>query len=102
MVFTGSTAKQFTIGTVYDTIGPYTQLTTPVYATAPIVDSVLRGDVILVGSGDLALGGRGAMQGRVDHAPLRLSAPTTKPDSHLPAAIRRIASSRRCARRRCM
>src|SRR5258705_1934994 len=68
MVFTGSTAKQFTIGTVYDAIGPDTQLTTPVYATAPIVDSVLRGDVILVGPGDLALGGRGAMQGRMDHA----------------------------------
>ena len=68
MVFTGSTAKLFTIGTVYDTIGPDTRLTTPVYATAPTVDSLLRGNVILVGSGDLALGGRGAMRGRVDHA----------------------------------
>ncbi|WP_375483962.1 D-alanyl-D-alanine carboxypeptidase/D-alanyl-D-alanine-endopeptidase [uncultured Mycobacterium sp.] len=68
MVLTGSTAKEFTIGTVYDTIGPNTRLTTPVYATAPAVDGVLHGDVILVASGDLALGGRGAMRGRVDDA----------------------------------
>ncbi|EID12287.1 peptidase S13 D-Ala-D-Ala carboxypeptidase C [Mycobacterium xenopi RIVM700367] len=68
MVLTGSTAKQFTIGTVYDTIGPNTRLTTPVYATAPTVDGVVHGDVILVASGDLTLGGRGAMHGRVDDA----------------------------------
>jgi len=68
MVFTGSTAKLFTIGTLYDTIGPDTRLTTPVYASAPPVDGLLRGNLILVASGDLALGGRGAMQGRVDQA----------------------------------
>jgi D-alanyl-D-alanine carboxypeptidase/D-alanyl-D-alanine-endopeptidase (penicillin-binding protein 4) len=68
MVLTGSTAKQFTIGTVYDTIGPNARLTTPVYATAPVIDGMLRGDLILVASGDLTLGGRGAMQGRVDDA----------------------------------
>jgi D-alanyl-D-alanine carboxypeptidase/D-alanyl-D-alanine-endopeptidase (penicillin-binding protein 4) len=68
MVLTGSTAKQFTIGTVYDTIGPNTRLTTPVYGTAPVVDGVLHGDVILVASGDLTLGGRGAMHGHVDDA----------------------------------
>jgi D-alanyl-D-alanine carboxypeptidase/D-alanyl-D-alanine-endopeptidase (penicillin-binding protein 4) len=68
MVLTGSTAKEFTIGTLYDTIGPNTRLTTPVYATAPVVDGVLHGDVILVASGDLTLGGRGAMRGRVDDA----------------------------------
>ncbi|BBY05982.1 D-alanyl-D-alanine carboxypeptidase/D-alanyl-D-alanine endopeptidase [Mycobacterium noviomagense] len=68
LVLTGSTAKQFTIGTVYDSIGPNTRLTTPVYATAPVDNGVLHGDVILVASGDLTLGGRGAMHGRVDDA----------------------------------
>ncbi|HZU46871.1 MAG TPA: D-alanyl-D-alanine carboxypeptidase/D-alanyl-D-alanine-endopeptidase [Mycobacterium sp.] len=68
MVLTGSAAKQFTIGTVYDTIGPNARLTTPVYATAPVIEGVLHGDVILVASGDLTLGGRGAMHGRVDDA----------------------------------
>jgi len=68
MVLTGSTAKEFTIGTLYDTMGPSTRLTTPVYATAPVVDGVLHGDAILVASGDLALGGRGAMHDRVDDA----------------------------------
>src|SRR5689334_11333137 len=68
IVLTGSTAKLFTIGTLYDVIGPDTRLTTPVYATAPPVDGLVRGNLILVASGDLALGGRGAMQGRVDQA----------------------------------
>ncbi|WP_019973051.1 D-alanyl-D-alanine carboxypeptidase/D-alanyl-D-alanine-endopeptidase [Mycobacterium sp. 141] len=68
MVLTGSTAKEFTIGTVYDTFGPDTRLTTPVYATAPTVDGMVRGDVILVAAGDLTLGGRGGRQGRVDDA----------------------------------
>ena len=68
IVLTGSTAKLFTIGTLYDAIGPDTRLTTPVYATAPTVDGVVHGDVILVASGDITLGGRGALQGRVDQA----------------------------------
>jgi D-alanyl-D-alanine carboxypeptidase/D-alanyl-D-alanine-endopeptidase (penicillin-binding protein 4) len=67
MVFTGSTAKEFTVGTVYDTIGADATVTTPVYATAPPADGVVTGDLVLVASGDLALGGRGALEGRVDH-----------------------------------
>ncbi|MEE2034982.1 D-alanyl-D-alanine carboxypeptidase/D-alanyl-D-alanine endopeptidase [Rhodococcus chondri] len=66
MVFTGSTAKEFTLGTVYDTIGPDTTLTTPVYATQAPVNGAVSGDLVLVASGDLALGGRGATDGRVD------------------------------------
>lgn len=68
IVFTGSTAKEFTVGTVYDVMGTDTRLTTPVYSTAPVTDGVLDGDLVLVASGDLALGGRGAMAGRVDDA----------------------------------
>ena len=67
LVFTGSTAKEFTVGTVYDAIGPDSKLTTPVYSTVPPENDVLRGKLVLVASGDFALGGRGATQGRVDH-----------------------------------
>ena len=61
LVFTASTAKNFTVGAVYGTAGPDATLTTPVYATAPAVDGLVDGDLVLVASGDLALGGRGAM-----------------------------------------
>jgi serine-type D-Ala-D-Ala carboxypeptidase/endopeptidase (penicillin-binding protein 4) len=67
LVFTGSTAKNFTVGSVYAAVGPDATLTTPVYASAPPIGGVLDGDLVLVASGDLALGGRGAMQGRFDH-----------------------------------
>jgi D-alanyl-D-alanine carboxypeptidase/D-alanyl-D-alanine-endopeptidase (penicillin-binding protein 4) len=68
MVFTGSTAKNFTIGAAYALLGPDSRVTTPVYATAPISAGVLDGDLVLVASGDLALGGRGALQGRFTQA----------------------------------
>ena len=67
LVFTASTAKNFTVGSVYAAVGPDATLTTPVYATAAPVDGVVDGDLVLVASGDLALGGRGAMEGRFDH-----------------------------------
>ena len=67
MVFAASTAKGFLVGSVYETLGPETRLTTPVYATSPINDGVIDGDLVLVASGDLALGGRNAMEGRFDH-----------------------------------
>ncbi len=67
-VLTGSTGKQFPIGTLYDTVGPDTRLSTPVYATAAPAGGVVHGDLILVAAADLAMGGRGAMAGRVDDA----------------------------------
>lgn len=67
MVFTGSTAKNFVVGTVYDTLGPDTTLTTPVFSTTPAHDGVVAGDLVLVASGDLAVGGRNGLEGRFDH-----------------------------------
>jgi D-alanyl-D-alanine carboxypeptidase/D-alanyl-D-alanine-endopeptidase (penicillin-binding protein 4) len=67
LVFTGSTAKEFVVGAVYDTLGPETRLTTPVYSTTPVSGGVVRGDLVLVASGDIALGGRNALEGRFDH-----------------------------------
>ena len=67
MVFTASTAKEFVVGSVYDTIGPDSTLTTRVFSTTPVAGGAVAGDVVLVASGDIALGGRNALEGRVDH-----------------------------------
>jgi D-alanyl-D-alanine carboxypeptidase/D-alanyl-D-alanine-endopeptidase (penicillin-binding protein 4) len=66
LVYTGSTAKLFTVGTTYDVLGRDRHLTTPVYATGPVAAGVVDGDLALVSSGDLALGGRGAVDGKVN------------------------------------
>jgi serine-type D-Ala-D-Ala carboxypeptidase/endopeptidase (penicillin-binding protein 4) len=66
LVFTASTAKLFTVGTALDVLGPDHRVTTPVYATGPVRDGVVDGDLALVASGDLALGGRGAINDRVN------------------------------------
>lgn len=68
MVLTASTAKNFTIGAVYAALGPDTTLTTPVYVTTPAAGGVVAGDLVLVASGDLAMGGRNAAEGKFDHA----------------------------------
>jgi D-alanyl-D-alanine carboxypeptidase/D-alanyl-D-alanine-endopeptidase (penicillin-binding protein 4) len=64
LVFTASTAKLLTVGTALDVLGPDYRVTTPVYATGPVRDGVVDGDLALVASGDLALGGRGATNDR--------------------------------------
>lgn len=68
MVLTASTAKNFTVGSVYGVLGPDTTLTTPVYVTTPAAGGVVAGDLVLVASGDLALGGRNAAQGKFDNS----------------------------------
>ena len=67
-VFTASTAKEFTIGSAYATMGPNSTVSTPVYTTTAPVNGVVAGKLVLVASGDLAMGGRGALGGRVDQA----------------------------------
>ncbi|MBV9358202.1 MAG: D-alanyl-D-alanine carboxypeptidase/D-alanyl-D-alanine-endopeptidase [Chloroflexi bacterium] len=68
LVFTGSTAKNFTIGSAYAILGPDFRTTTPVYSTSPAQDGVVTGNLVLVASGDLALGGRGALQDKFDQS----------------------------------
>ncbi|SNT45298.1 D-alanyl-D-alanine carboxypeptidase/D-alanyl-D-alanine-endopeptidase [Rhodococcoides kyotonense] len=63
-----SQTKHFTVGTVYDELGADRRVTTPVYATAAPSGGTLTGDLVLVGSGDLALGGRGASEGKFEFA----------------------------------
>ncbi|MGA7434494.1 MAG: D-alanyl-D-alanine carboxypeptidase [Solirubrobacterales bacterium] len=55
MTVLGSTAKNFTVASAYETLGPDKKITTPVYE--------VEGELVLVAMGDLAMGGRGAMKG---------------------------------------
>ena len=66
MAFTASTAKQFIVGADGRTLGTDSRLTTPVYANGPVADGVVRGNLVLVASGDLTMGGRNAAKGRAD------------------------------------
>jgi D-alanyl-D-alanine carboxypeptidase/D-alanyl-D-alanine-endopeptidase (penicillin-binding protein 4) len=53
-----SAVKVFIEGTVFSTLGPDYLFHTPVYRTGPVDGGVLKGDLVLVASGDLLLGGR--------------------------------------------
>lgn len=53
-----SSMKVFVAGTAFDALGPDYRFRTRVYRTGPVEDGVLRGDLVLVASGDLLLGGR--------------------------------------------
>jgi D-alanyl-D-alanine carboxypeptidase/D-alanyl-D-alanine-endopeptidase (penicillin-binding protein 4) len=59
MSFTGSTRKLFSVGMALDTLGAGHREETPVYRLGEVgADGTLRGDLALVGGGDLTFGGR--------------------------------------------
>jgi D-alanyl-D-alanine carboxypeptidase len=86
--FIGSVRKVFTTGELINQIGPRRTFNTPVYRRGPINNrGVLSGDLILVASGDLTMGGRTNPDGTVaftnyDHneADSLGNAELTKPD----------------------
>jgi serine-type D-Ala-D-Ala carboxypeptidase/endopeptidase (penicillin-binding protein 4) len=53
-----SAMKVFVAGTALSALGPDYRFHTPVYRTGPVEHGVLKGDLVLVASGDLLLGGR--------------------------------------------
>jgi D-alanyl-D-alanine carboxypeptidase/D-alanyl-D-alanine-endopeptidase (penicillin-binding protein 4) len=59
----GSNAKLYSMSALLDTLGPDYRFETPVYATGPVDGSTVSGNLVLVASGDLVLGGRGAVDG---------------------------------------
>jgi serine-type D-Ala-D-Ala carboxypeptidase/endopeptidase (penicillin-binding protein 4) len=65
-VMPGSTGKLYSLSTALDVLGPDHRFQTPIFATGPVEGSVLSGNLVLVASGDLVLGGRGATEGEVD------------------------------------
>src|SRR5215213_7017227 len=59
LAFTGSVRKLFSVGLALDQLGPDHRFTTPVFRRGEVdARGVLRGDLVLVASGDLTLGGR--------------------------------------------
>ncbi len=54
----GSVRKVFSVGELLDTIGAGHTYDTPVFRTGPVESGVLHGNLILLASGDLTMGGR--------------------------------------------
>jgi len=66
-VIPGSNAKLYSMSALLDALGPDHRFETPVYATGPVEGATVAGDLALVASGDLVLGGRGATEGTVTY-----------------------------------
>ena len=62
----GSFVKTYSSGAAWLQFGPDSTLITPVKQTGEVVDGVLQGDLVLVGQGDLTMGGRTKADGSVD------------------------------------
>ncbi len=66
----GSVVKTYSTGAAWQQFGPDSTLVTPVRRTGEITDGTLAGDLILVGQGDLTMGGRTKPDGTVDYTNL--------------------------------
>lgn len=88
LFFTGSVRKLFSVGLALNALGIDHRFETPVYRVGEVApDGTLQGDLVLVASGDLTLGGRTTADGKVaftnfDHTEANSlgSAILTKPD----------------------
>ena len=63
----GSTTKLFPAAAALTSYGPDFRFQTPVYRRGDIVDGALNGDLILVASGDITMGGRDQPDGTLAH-----------------------------------
>ena len=57
-LYIGSVRKPFSVGELLDQVGPDHHDDTPVYAQGTVAGGVLTGNLVLVASGDLTMGGR--------------------------------------------
>jgi D-alanyl-D-alanine carboxypeptidase/D-alanyl-D-alanine-endopeptidase (penicillin-binding protein 4) len=60
-----STTKLYSVATALDALGPDFRFETPIYRRGEVDSGTLNGDLILVASGDLTLGGRTDDQGKI-------------------------------------
>lgn len=66
LFFTGSVRKLFSVGLALNALGADHRFTTPIYRTGEVsADGVLDGNLVIVASGDLTLGGRNLPDGTV-------------------------------------
>ncbi len=61
----GSSTKLFSVSAALDDLGYDHRFETPVYTQGEVEDDTLRGDLVLVASGDLTMGGRTESDGTV-------------------------------------
>ena len=67
LFFTGSVRKLFSVAEALDALGPGHRFRTPIHRRGRLgADGTLRGDLVLVASGDLTLGGRTNRAGKVE------------------------------------
>lgn len=66
----GSVVKTYSTGAAWQQFGPDSTVVTPVRRTGEIAGGTLAGDLILVGQGDLTMGGRTKPDGTVDYTNL--------------------------------
>ena len=62
----GSVVKTYSTGAAWQKFGPDATVVTPVKRTGEVVDGTLNGDLVLVGKGDVTMGGRTKPDGTVD------------------------------------
>jgi D-alanyl-D-alanine carboxypeptidase/D-alanyl-D-alanine-endopeptidase (penicillin-binding protein 4) len=61
-----STAKCYSVAAALDTLGPDYRFETPVFADGNIQNGTLKGNLVLVASGDLTFGGRSVEKGKLE------------------------------------
>lgn len=66
----GSSTKLFSVSAALDDLGFDHRFETPVYAQGEVRDGALDGDLVLVASGDLTMGGRTTAEGTVSYTPV--------------------------------
>lgn len=66
----GSTAKVVTVSAAWDVLGGDHRFRTPIYRTGTVTDGRLDGDLVLVASGDLTMGGRTLPDGQIAYTPI--------------------------------
>src|SRR5215208_6798354 len=66
----GSSTKLFSVSAALDALGFDHRFKTPVYAQGEVKNDTLSGNLVLVASGDLTMGGRTAPNGTVSYTPV--------------------------------
>jgi serine-type D-Ala-D-Ala carboxypeptidase/endopeptidase (penicillin-binding protein 4) len=95
MFIPGSSAKLFAVSAAWRLLGPNHRFTTPVYTLGRREGGALKGDLVLVGVGDLSLGGRTTRSGGIarrndDHSDAALPGAELTPQDPL-AGIKDLA-----------
>jgi D-alanyl-D-alanine carboxypeptidase/D-alanyl-D-alanine-endopeptidase (penicillin-binding protein 4) len=70
MYIPGSSTKLFSVSATLDDLGFDHRFKTPVYAQGEVENGTLSGNLVLVASGDLTMGGRTAPNGSVSYTPV--------------------------------